>query len=74
MPNMLKARHVDIAALRGKLDLTQLEFAQLCGVSVGTLRNWEQRRRHPSGPAKTLLRLVEADPMGAAKILRSIAY
>lgn len=41
---------------------TQEAFAQAIGVSVKTLRNWEQRRREPTGPARVLLTLLQRDP------------
>ena len=49
-------------AIRSRLDLTQKEFAELLGISLGTVRNWEQGRRTPDGAAKTLLRVAEHDP------------
>ena len=45
----------DIAALRRFVGLTQAQFAQAMGISVHTLRNWEQGRRQPEGPAIALL-------------------
>ncbi|MDQ2070156.1 NadS family protein [Natronospira bacteriovora] len=53
---------VDVAAVRRQLKLTQDEFAALIGVPVGTLRNWEQNRRQPRGPALALLHAVRNDP------------
>lgn len=44
-----------IADIRGKAGLSQSEFAELLGVSVRTLQDWEQGRREPSGAARTLL-------------------
>jgi DNA-binding XRE family transcriptional regulator len=44
----------DIAALRTFVGMTQAEFAQAIGISVHTLRNWEQGRRKPEGPAVAL--------------------
>ena len=41
----------DVAALRRFVGLTQAQFALAMGISVHTLRNWEQGRRHPEGPA-----------------------
>ena len=41
----------DISALRRFIGLTQAQFAQAMAISVHTLRNWEQGRRHPDGPA-----------------------
>lgn len=52
----------DARAIREKVGLSQREFAQLIGVSIDTLQNWEQHRRNPSGPAAALLRLVSAAP------------
>lgn len=48
--------------IREKLNLSQMEFANLLGVSVRTLQDWEQGRRHPKGPAKSLLRVAEHHP------------
>jgi DNA-binding transcriptional regulator YiaG len=52
----------DIAALRRFVGLTQAQFAQAMGISVHTLRNWEQGRRHPEGPAIGLLRIAARHP------------
>ncbi|MEY2343367.1 NadS family protein [Acidithiobacillus sp. IBUN Pt1247-S3] len=52
----------DAKAVREQVGLSQRDFADLLGVSVDTLQNWEQHRRHPSGPAAALLRLVAAAP------------
>ena len=52
----------DASTIRHKLGLTQEAFAALIGVSVDTLRNWEQGTREPRGPAKALLRIVEKHP------------
>jgi putative transcriptional regulator len=52
-------RVVDIPALRRRYRLTQQAFADRLGISIGTLRNWEQKRRIPDGPAQRLLELIE---------------
>ena len=52
----------DIAALRRFVDLTQEQFAKAMGISVHTLRNWEQGRRKPEGPALALLRITARHP------------
>lgn len=57
-----KVRRIDVADIRAKTGLSQDAFARRIGVSVGTLRNWEQGRRTPDGPAKVLLALLERDP------------
>lgn len=52
----------DIVALRRFVRLTQEQFARAMGISVGTLRNWEQGRRTPDGPAIALLRIAAKYP------------
>ena len=52
----------DISALRRFVGLTQVQFAQAMGISVHTLRNWEQGRRRPDGPAIALLRIAARHP------------
>ena len=52
----------DISALRRFADLSQQEFAEALGISVHTLRNWEQGRRSPEGPALALLRITARHP------------
>ena len=52
----------DLAALRRFLGLTQKHFASRIGISIDTLQNWEQDRRHPDGPAKALLRILAKHP------------
>ena len=53
---------------RARTGLTQGEFAELLGVSVRTLQDWEQGRRDPTGAAQTLLRVAVKHP----KILRGL--
>jgi putative transcriptional regulator len=52
----------DVAAVRGRLGLSQSKIAAMMGISVGTLRNWEQGRRRPDGPARALLRVAAKHP------------
>ncbi len=52
----------DVVALRKFVGLTQQEFADALGISVHTLRNWEQDRRTPEGPALALLRVAARHP------------
>ncbi len=59
----------DIRAIREELGVTQAEFAMMIGVSVATLRNWEQGRRVPEGPARALLRVASVDPKAVAVAL-----
>jgi putative transcriptional regulator len=53
---------IDVAAIRNKTGLSQPEFARRIGVPVGTIRNWEQGRRAPQGPAHILLALLDCNP------------
>ena len=59
----------DIHMIRAKFAATQREFAELIGVSRETLRNWEEGRRRPHGPARALLRAIDADPVTLARLL-----
>lgn len=53
---------LDIKQIRTGFKLTQTQFAALLGISPGTLRNWEQGRRAPEGPALVLLRVASKHP------------
>ena len=61
---------VDVKRIRAATKLSQAKFAQLLSIEVATLRNWEQGRREPTGPAKVLLRALNNDPMSVLKALR----
>lgn len=65
----VRFRPEDVKAIRDGLGKSQAEFALLIGVSVGTLRNWEQGRRSPVGPARALLRMTAADPRALIRAL-----
>jgi putative transcriptional regulator len=51
-----------VRELRRRARLTQLEFASRLGVPVETIRNWEQGKRMPRGPARALLAVIEHAP------------
>lgn len=59
----------DVKTVRRKLKASQAEFALMIGVSVATLRNWEQGRRVPDGPALALLRVASRNPAAVAEAL-----
>ncbi len=59
----------DVKAIRAELRQSQEEFALMIGVSVATLRNWEQGRRTPDGPALALLRVAARNPKAVADAL-----
>jgi putative transcriptional regulator len=63
----------DIAALRRFVRLTQEQFAQALGISVHTLRNWEQGRRTPEGAALALLRIAAKHPRIIRESIESVA-
>jgi putative transcriptional regulator len=63
----------DIVALRRFIGLTQTQFAKAMAISVHTLRNWEQGRRHPDGPALALLRIAARHPRIIRENLESAA-
>lgn len=60
---------IDITRIREKLHCSQTEFAFMIGVSKRTLQNWEQGRRHPTGPARALLKIAAARPKVVAETL-----
>jgi putative transcriptional regulator len=57
--------------IRAAIGLSQPKFARLIDVDVGTLRNWEQGRREPTGPARALLRAIKTNPRVGRLIYRS---
>ena len=52
----------NVAAIRSKTGLSQPAFARSIGIPLGTLKNWEQGRRRPEGPARVLLALIDKRP------------
>lgn len=62
---------MDIKAIREKAGLSQSELANMMRVSVRTLQNWEQGRRHPTGPASALIRIFEKAPESAVEALKA---
>ena len=63
----------DVAALRRFIGLTQAQFAEAVGISVHTIRNWEQNRRKPEGAALALLRIAARHPGVVRENVRSAA-
>lgn len=58
----------DVKAIRERTGLSQTRFAFLIGVRPKTLQNWEQRRVRPAGPARALLKIVEANPQALSAL------
>jgi putative transcriptional regulator len=63
----------DLASLRRMLRLTQAELAARLGISLDSIRNWEQDRCQPDGPARVLLRLLATRPALILRILKPAA-
>jgi putative transcriptional regulator len=61
----------DVRQIRARLQLSQSEFAAMLGISVGTLRNWEQGRRRPEGPARILLQVAARHPEVVWDVVRA---
>jgi putative transcriptional regulator len=59
---VIPAADVAVVAARAGTGLSQSQFAELMGVSVRTLQDWEAGRRQPSGAAQTLLRIAAQHP------------
>lgn len=60
---------VDPLGVRRRLKMSQAAFAQVFGVSVRTVQEWEQRRRKPAGAARTLLRVIDREPAAVRRAI-----
>ena len=65
--------HVDVRTIRARLRMTQSEFATTFGFSLSSVRNWEQGKREPEGPARVLLTVIAREPSAVVRALRSQA-
>jgi putative transcriptional regulator len=63
------APEIDVRAIRHAAGMTQAQFAATYEFSVRTVQEWERGAKKPSGPARTLLRAIRADPEGLRKAL-----
>lgn len=61
----------DVAAIRQRTGMSQAAFSARIGVKLPTLRNWEQGRRAPEGPARVLLAMLDRNPSVVEDTLRS---
>lgn len=64
---------VNVKKLRERLGQTQEEFAACYRIPVGTLRDWEQKRKHPDAPARAYLQVIAQNPEAVATLLHSAA-
>ncbi len=60
----------DVKLIRGRLGLSQEQFAKRFGFTLSTIRNYEQGHRQPNGPARVLLRIIASEPEAVARVLR----
>ena len=60
-----------VREVRSRTGLSQSQFANLIEVPAATVKNWEQGRRSPRGPAKALLKALRADPAGVMRALKA---
>ena len=65
--------NIDVGKVRESLKMSQAEFALRFGFSLGTLRQWEQGRRHPDGAARVLLTVIKRDPSAVNNALQTEA-
>jgi putative transcriptional regulator len=66
---LVAPEHVDVRAIRAKLNLSQSEFAARFGFTPAAVRQWEQGRRHPHGPARVLLTIIDREPNAVRRAL-----
>ena len=62
-----KPESINVKAIREKTGMSQQHFCATFGISLGTLRHWEQGLRFPRGPARVLLKVVEHNPKAVIK-------
>jgi putative transcriptional regulator len=65
------APQIDVRAIRRAAGMTQAQFAETYEFSIRTVQEWERGAKKPSGPARTLLRAIKADPEGLRKAIAS---
>ena len=65
--------HVDVKAIRQRMNLSQVEFATRYGFSIDSVQNWEQGRRFPDGAARVLLKVIECRPDAVEEALSQSA-
>ena len=62
---------VDVQRVRRKMRLSQDEFAAKFGFAAASVRNWEQGRRQPEGPARVLLAVIDRHPEVVEEVLQT---
>ena len=67
--HQVEVPEVDVKAARKRMGMTQPAFSAVFGVSLPTLRKWEQHVRRPQGPARVLLHVIEREPEAVFRAL-----
>jgi len=65
---------LDVKAIREKTGMSQQRFCATFGISIGTLRHWEQGLRSPRGTARVLLKIVDSNPQAVIKAAKAISH
>lgn len=71
--HVVRVPAIDVKALRAKLDMSQEEFARHFALPLANVRNWEQGRTEPTGPARTLLLIIDREPKAALRAIKQAA-
>jgi len=66
-----KSEVLNVKSIREKTGMSQQRFCATFGISIGTLRHWEQGLRTPRGAARVLLKVVEQNPDAVIKAIAS---
>jgi len=66
-----KPEVINVKAVREKTGMSQQKFCSTFGISIGTLRHWEQGLRTPRGPARVLLKVVQHNPKAIIDAIES---
>ena len=61
---------VDVKAIRRRTGMSQQEFARTFSLNLAALRDWEQQRRMPRGPARALMQIIDREPEAARRALQ----
>ena len=74
LENSVMMEPIDVKAIRAKLGMSQPEFARAFSLNLASLRDWEQQRRAPRGPALALLRIIDREPDAARRALHPVEH
>ncbi|HSR67848.1 MAG TPA: type II toxin-antitoxin system MqsA family antitoxin [Acidobacteriota bacterium] len=68
-PRSRLPEEIDVRKVRERLGMSQRKFAQMFGFSIHSIRNWEQGKRRPEGPARALLTVIAKEPEAVVRSL-----